>query len=156
MYQSDHDKVAEAKRDAAHNALIDHYMEISVSGSDEYGFLNVVGHEVPDPTVVEPPLGYVPQPDLMEQMRAMVRRELSAIAEQQELESFEEADDFDIDEDPVDYSSPYELYFDPAPGEAPGPAPAPVESPGGGGGAPPPPASTGAAEPAPDPAKPLT
>jgi len=139
-FQSDHDKVAEAKREEAKRALIDHYIEVAINQSDEYAFLNVMGQEVPDPTVIEPPLGYVPQPDLMEQMRAMVRNELSRIAEQQEFESFEEADDFDIDDDPVDYSSPYELYFDPEEGQPPGPiepAPEPVKA-GGGGGEPPP------------------
>lgn len=154
MYQTDHDKIAERKRDEALNALIDHYMEIAVSGSDEYGFLNVSGHEVPDPTIMEPPLGFVPAPDLMAQMRSMVQNELSRIAEAQELETFEEADDFDIEDDPVDYSSPYELYFDPAPGEPPGP---PGES-GGAGGVPPPavapspPSGAGSGSPSPDPA----
>lgn len=149
MYQSDHDKIAEAKRDEAYNRLIDHYIEVAVTQSDEYGFLNVMGHEVPDPTVVEPPLGYVPQPDLMEQMRAMVRRELSAIAAQQEFETFEEADDFDIDDDPVDYTSPYEMYFDP-----PDPALAAVDPPVGGGGGTPPPPSPSPVPSEPAPAKP--
>lgn len=157
-FQSDHDKVAEAKREEAKHALIDHYIQVAINQSDEYGFLNVMGHEVPDPTVIEPPLGYVAQPDLMEQMRAMVRNTLSQIAQENEFESFEEADDFDIDDDPVDYSSPYELYFDPEEGQPPGPIeppPEPVKS-GGGGGEPPPdspaaPASSGA-----PPAKPVT
>lgn len=118
---SDHDKVAQAKRESAYADLIDHYIAVAINGSEDYGFLNVMGHEVPDPTIVEPPLGYIQQPDLMEQMRRMVRSELSRIADLQEMETFEEADDFDIDEDPVDYSTPYEIYFDPPPGAAAGP-----------------------------------
>lgn len=156
MHQSDHDKVAEAKREAARVDLINHYIEVAInrSAEDEYGFLNVMGHEVPDPTVIEPPLGYIPQPDLMEQMRRMVQNEMSRIAALQEFETFEEADDFDIDEDPVDYTTPYEMYFDPPAGEPAGPpadsnarpdpnappAPPPPSTPppAGGGGAQPP------------------
>lgn len=119
--QSDHEKVVEAKREEARLALIDLYIEAAINQSDEYGFLNVMGHEVPDPTVVEPPLGYVHQPDLIEQMRRMVQGELSRIAALEEMETFEEADDFDIEDDPVDYSSPYEMYFDPPAGNPAGP-----------------------------------
>lgn len=146
---SDHDLVVEKKRDEARQALIDHYIQIAIANSEDYGFLNVMGHEVPDPTVVEPPLGYVAQPDLMEMMRRMIRNTISDIAEDTEFETFEEADDFDIDDDPVDYSSPYEEFFDPAPGAPAGPPPDPNARPdpnaappaapeAGGGGAQPP------------------
>lgn len=122
MHFSEHDLRAEQIREEERQKLIDHYMQQALESSQEYGFLNVRGHEVPDPTVVEPPIGYIQQPDLMEQMRRMVRNELSRIAELQEMETFEEADDFDIDDDPVDYSSPYEEFFDPQPGRPTGPA----------------------------------
>lgn len=133
MRQTQADLRAAELRDQAHEELVEHYInqailaargELNDDGTP-IAFLNVRGHEVPDPTVVEPPLGYVPQPDLMEQMRRMVRNELSRLAEDSEAESFEEADDFDIDDDPVDYSSPYEEFFDPAPGAPTGP-PAPA------------------------------
>lgn len=133
MIKSEHEKVVLQKRDEARLKLIDLYTEIAITQSDELGFLNVMGHEVPDPTVMEPPLGYVAQPDLMEQMRRMISTELSRIAEDQEFETMQEADDFDIDDDPVDYSSPYEEFFDPAPGAPAGPPgeirPAPNEVP---------------------------
>lgn len=147
---SEHDLVVRKKREEARQALIEHYIQIAIEQSDEYGFLNVMGHEVPDPTVVEPPLGYVAQPDLMEMMRRMIHNQLSAIAAQAEFETMEEADDFDIEDDPVDYTSPYEEFFDPAPGAPGGPpgetraapneAPQPPETPpdAGGGGAQPP------------------
>lgn len=121
MHLSDHDERAEKIREQERQALIDHYMQQAAAYSEEYGFLNVRGHEVPDPTVIEPPIGYIQQPDLMEQMRRMVRNELSRIAEASEFETFEEADDFEIDDDPVDYTSPYEEFFDPPPGAAAGP-----------------------------------
>lgn len=113
MHLSEHDLVMEKIRNEEREKLINHYMQTAIENSAEYGFLNVRGHEVPDPTVIEPPIGYVQQPDVMEQMRRMVRNELSRIADAQEFETFEEADDFDIDDDPVDYTSPYEMYFDP-------------------------------------------
>lgn len=123
MYTSDNDRKAEAARDAAREDLIAHYEMVAASQSDNgLAFLNLMGQEVPDPTIVDPPLGYVQQPDLMELMRRMIRNELSQAIDQTEFETFEEADDFDIDEDPVDYSSPYEDYFDPEPGAPKGPA----------------------------------
>lgn len=118
--QSDHDKLAEKIRTEAREQLIEQYILEAAQASDAYGFLNAAGHEVPDPTVVEPPLGYIQQPDLMTLMRQMITRQISDIADANEFETFEEADDFDVDDD-VDYSSPYELYFDPAPGTPKGP-----------------------------------
>lgn len=124
-------------RDQAHEELVAYYIEQAILAAKgelnddgtPASFLNVRGHEVPDPTVIEPPLGYVPQPDLMEQMRRMLRSELSRIAEDAEFETFDEADDFDLDDDPVDYSSPYEEFFDPAPGAPAGPPSAPAADP---------------------------
>lgn len=125
MYQSDNDRKAEAQREASKEDLIAHYELVAAANSDEgLAFLNLMGQEVPDPTIIDPPLGYVPQPDLMELMRRMIRREMSEIVENTEFETFEEADDFDVDDDPVDYTSPYEEYFDPSPGDPKGP---PVE-----------------------------
>lgn len=122
MYQSDVDRKAEAIREAEREDLIAHYeLEAAAASDDGLAFLNIRGQEVPDPTIVDPPLGYVAQPDLMELMRRMIRREFSELAENAEFETFEEADDFEVDDDPVDYSSPYEEYFDPAPGAPTGP-----------------------------------
>lgn len=123
MYQSDNDRKAEAQRDAAREDLIAAYELMAAAASSEEGlaFLNLMGQEVPDPTIIDPPLGYIQQPDLMELMRRMIRTEMSQAIDQAEFETFDEADDFDIDDDPVDYSSPYEEYFDPAPGAPKGP-----------------------------------
>lgn len=122
MFQSDNDLKTEAARDAAKEDLIHHYEKVAALASYEgLAFLNLLGQEVPDPTIVDPPLGYVAQPDLMELMRRMIRTELSQAIDESEVETFDEADDFDIDDDPVDISSPYEEYFDPAPGAPKGP-----------------------------------
>lgn len=122
MFQSDNDRKLEAIRDAAREDLIAQYeIEAAQAAESEFAFLNINGHEVPDPTIVDPPLGYIKQPDLMELMRRMIRNELSTVAENTEYETFEDADDFEVDDDPVDYSSPYEEYFDPEPGAPRGP-----------------------------------
>lgn len=52
--------------------------------------------EYPDPTPVEVPLHFRRPPTLQEQIKAMVRGELSRHAADQGMESFEEADDFDV------------------------------------------------------------
>lgn len=66
-----------------------------------------------NPVPIAPPVGYNPQPTLREQIRAMVVSEkLRAEAEAAGFESFEEADDFDVD-DEWDPRSPYEYNFDP-------------------------------------------
>lgn len=73
------------------------------------------GREILDSTPMQPPVGYKRQPSLAETIREMVRSERLA----QELaasghETFEEADDFDVD-DEYDPTSPWEEHFDPTP-----------------------------------------
>lgn len=121
MKQSDNEAQAARLRGMSRDELIKYYESVAIEGSEDYGFLNIRGHEVPDPTIVEPPLGYIHQPDLMEQMRRMIVHQMSAVAAENELETFADAEDFDIDEDPVDYQSPWEQYFDPAPDADAGP-----------------------------------
>lgn len=64
--------------------------------------------EIPDPTPMEIPVGYRMPMSLAEQIKAMVRTQLSQQAEAQGEETFEEADDFEIDEDPSPISQ-YEM-----------------------------------------------
>lgn len=76
-------------------------------------YLDAWGREMPDPTPVAPPVGYNRQPSLAEQIRAMVRSEqVRQAAEAAGLETFEEADDFDVGDD-YDPASPYEEVFEP-------------------------------------------
>lgn len=78
-------------------------------------YLDDNGHEVLDPTPMAPPVGYRPQPTMVDHIRAQIRSaKLAEEAELAGLETFEEADDFDVDDD-FDPSSPYEEMFDPAP-----------------------------------------
>lgn len=69
------------------------------------------GFEHLDPTPVEIPTRLkIPQRQV-ERIRAMVRREMSLAAESAGAETFEEADDFDLDDE--DWVSPYEYDFEP-------------------------------------------
>ena len=54
-------------------------------------------YEDPDPTPFAPTVGIARGESLEEKMRRMIRDEMSYQAEMQGMESFEEADDFDID-----------------------------------------------------------
>lgn len=69
------------------------------------------GHEIPDPTPVAVPVGWSAPESLVDQVRRLVRQEFSQQARATGHETFEEADDFDVDDD-FDPSSPWELNFD--------------------------------------------
>lgn len=75
------------------------------------------GEEIPDPVPMQPPLGYIKQPSMIEHVRNMIRSEhLRMAAEAGGAESFEEADDFEVADD-IEPISAYEFErnFDPAP-----------------------------------------
>lgn len=70
------------------------------------------GREIPDPRPVELPTGLKVRPSLQEEIRRYIRAEMSNHARDQGWESFEEANDFDIDDD-IDAmieQSPYALH----------------------------------------------
>lgn len=66
--------------------------------------------EVLDPTPVAIPLKYTRMSRHNETIRQMIRSELSRVAEDAGHETFEEADDFEIDD--LDPTSPYEQEFE--------------------------------------------
>lgn len=66
------------------------------------------GREVPDPTPVEVPLRFRNQESSDDRIRRIIRETMSRMAVDSGRESFEEANDFDVDEDP-DPVSQYEL-----------------------------------------------
>lgn len=74
--------------------------------------LNERGHEVPDPNPLTLPVGFKRPESLVDQIKRFVRRELSEVADAQNHETFDEADDFLIEDDDYDPSSPWELNFD--------------------------------------------
>lgn len=73
------------------------------------------GREIPDPNPMQPPVGYNRQPSLAEQIRAaVVSEKLREVALAAGVETFEEADDFDVGDDfEAERNSPYEANFDP-------------------------------------------
>lgn len=76
------------------------------------------GHEVLDDTPIALPMGFGRPPSLQEQIRQMVRIEhLKMVDAGHDVESPEEADDFDVGDD-YDPSSPWEYDFNP-PSESP-------------------------------------
>lgn len=75
-------------------------------------FIDPDGRELVDPTPVAPPVGYERRPSMVDIIRAQVREHASRYAEDNDMETFDEADDFVIGDD-YDPSSPYEENFDP-------------------------------------------
>lgn len=75
----------------------------------------VDGAEVPSDVPIAPPVGYKKQPTMVEHIRNMVRSEqLRIAAEAAGAETFEEADDFDIDDDLEPISAyEFERFFEP-------------------------------------------
>ncbi|QXP07968.1 MAG: hypothetical protein [Arizlama microvirus] len=69
-----------------------------------------LGREILDETPMALPIGFQRPPTLQEQVARLVRTEFSRQAVAEGRESFEEADDFDMDD--VDFSSPYEEDYD--------------------------------------------
>lgn len=66
------------------------------------------GREIPDPTPVAVPAGWARPPSMEELIRRHIRVEMSRQAADQGLETFEESDDFEVDEE-GDPLSPYEI-----------------------------------------------
>lgn len=76
-------------------------------------YLDSRRREKPDPVPIQPPVGYKKQPSLHEQIRDMIKSEqLARDLAAQGIETFDEADDFDIPDDPIDPSTPYEADFE--------------------------------------------
>lgn len=79
------------------------------------GYLDPLGRELPNPTPLQPPVGFKREPTIAERVREMVRSErLRQEALSAGAETFEEADDFDVGDD-YDPTSPYEEVFEPVP-----------------------------------------
>lgn len=60
-----------------------------------------------NPTPMQPPVGYKPQPSLLETIREQIRAHHLANIDM-DPETEDEADDFDIPDDPIDPTSPWE------------------------------------------------
>lgn len=73
---------------------------------------NERGEELMDSRPLDIPIGFKRPETLAETIQRMVRNEASRVAAANDMETFEEADDFDVGDD-YDPSSPWELEFDP-------------------------------------------
>lgn len=77
-------------------------------------YIDPHGREINDPTPVAPPAGISRELNLIEQIRLAVRSErMAEAARSRGLETFEESEDFDVDDD-YDPSSPWENDFEPS------------------------------------------
>lgn len=74
--------------------------------------LDARGRELPDPVPMAPPVGMSQGPSLADFVQRMIRNEVSRAAAAAEMETFEESDDFDIEDDPRDPLTPYEQHFE--------------------------------------------
>lgn len=71
-------------------------------------------YERPDPRPMAIPIGMERPESLQEKMRRLIRDEaVNMQLAQGGVETFEEADNFNIPDDPIDPSTPYEEDFDP-------------------------------------------
>jgi len=66
------------------------------------------GREVLNPLPCAPPIGYVESPSIMELIAQQIRAHNLLIAGNDEVDSLEDAEDFDVD-DEFDHSSEYEI-----------------------------------------------
>lgn len=70
------------------------------------------GREIPDPTPVELPVGFKKQETVAQMVARLVRRDMSEYAARNDMETFAEADDFELEDEDFDPSTPYEVQFD--------------------------------------------
>lgn len=88
--------------------LEDYILKLKARSLDNDGKL------IPDPVPIAPPIGYKKAPSMVEIVRDMVKGErLAQAAREAGAETFEEAEDFDVPDDPPDLRSPFENTFDP-------------------------------------------
>lgn len=67
--------------------------------------LDSKGRELPDDVPMAPPVGYSVGPSLADFVQRMIRTEVSRHAAEASYETFEESEDFEIDDDPLDPTS---------------------------------------------------
>lgn len=91
------------------------------------------GREILDDKPAALPVGFQRPPSLQDQIRSLVRNELSRRASDQGFETFEESDDFEVGDD-FDPKSPWELRADQEHYVHPPEAPSPKDADEGSGG----------------------
>lgn len=61
--------------------------------------LSIFGEELPDPTVIEPPVNFKKEPSIFEHQRMLIQQEIARRAAEEGFETPEEAENFNINED---------------------------------------------------------
>lgn len=75
-------------------------------------FQTLLGQEIPDPTPMAPPVGFISQPSMMDHVVDLIRsNDLRRLAESQGFETLEESDDFNVADDDEPMSA-YEMEED--------------------------------------------
>ena len=114
------------------------------------------GHAKPDPVPIAPPIGYKRHPTIAETVRDLIRSEkLKNAMQEAGEETFEEADDFDVDDEPPLPPHLYEPNFDPGLQTPTAPPPPPPPDPPPAATAPEPERPSQAQTPIPPPPKPV-
>lgn len=111
-----HDATALANRKKEMRMLAQAYKELAFEVNGIMTpYIDKEGREVLDPRPMSPPVGYVAQPTITERLRDLIAGErMRRTAELAEMDTFEEADDFEVDDDPIPMrDTPYENDFDP-------------------------------------------
>lgn len=111
MAKDNERKYRRGKRPAAPPVVLPALPEFRAPKTNE-GYLDAHGREKPDPTPMAPPIGYQKTEPLHVRIKRMVQSELSQRAADEGFDTWEEDQDFDVDDD-YDPSSPYEETFDP-------------------------------------------
>lgn len=69
-------------------------------------FQNLLGQELPDPVPMQPPVGFIQQPSMMDHVMDLIQsNNLRQAALAAGLETLEESDDFEVDDDDEPYSA---------------------------------------------------
>lgn len=85
----------------------------SETGEVLEGRLNDAGQETLDPRPVEIPAGFKRPETTTEIMQRLIRTTLSEQASERGEETFEEANDFEVEDETFEPGTPYEAVFDP-------------------------------------------
>lgn len=132
-------KKVDAELDVASSGFVEEYCTKPYEDADGVQVASGIGRdgkEYPDPVPMAPPVGYSAPPDLMQMIRTMVHSEMAnRVIDEAGWDTFDEAGDFDIADDPLEPLTPWEMLLQPQPqgnrpqDAAPSAAPASVVTP---------------------------
>lgn len=107
------EKTEKVSEDEAYDPVTGAYYDRETGELLSEGRLNDAGQETLDPRPMEIPAGFKRPETTAEIIQRLVRREVSEAASAGGHETFEEASDFEVEDDEVLPDTPYEAVFDP-------------------------------------------